>query len=162
MTEINMRNAIKKIHQVGHDWRSVTPFEDTHAGYPLPSVIISIMLAIKMANMAKGLKYFQHINQYKPGRVPVINSISSANLEFQFKYKLNLMMYSGNYLTTLENFPPSNELNYVLTFESIENDLSITFVKNYNAFEKLHFLSLDRRTIWTNLKRQNLIWHASM
>lgn len=66
---------------IGQECLSVSPLEGTHAAYPEPSTAISTKLATKIDNIASGDKYFQQINQYNPGLLPVIISISSANLK---------------------------------------------------------------------------------
>lgn len=83
-TEARMSTAMSTMAQTGHSCLSVTPLLATQAGYPLPSRTISKNDATRILSMANGLRYFQHMSQYKPGRLPVINSISSANLNAKF------------------------------------------------------------------------------
>ena len=45
------------------------------------------MFAIKIINITRGDIYFQHINHNNEGRLPVINSISFANLKKELDYK---------------------------------------------------------------------------
>ncbi len=83
--ETEIKNKIKNIAHPGHSRISVSPFSAIHAGYPLPFTQISKKLANKIKIMARGDKYFQQICQYKLGRLPIINSMSSENLESNIK-----------------------------------------------------------------------------
>lgn len=80
-TEARINTVMSNIAHIGHECRTVNPLDGTQASYPDPSTAISTKLATRIEIIAKGDKYFQQINQYKPGRWPVINSMSSANLE---------------------------------------------------------------------------------
>lgn len=85
ITEAITSNAARTTAHTGHSLRSVTPFNEIQASYPDPSVTISAILATRIDIIAKGDRYFQQINQYNPGRVPTIISMSSANLKQQQK-----------------------------------------------------------------------------
>ena len=67
-TDNRIRIEINTIAHGGQSNFSVIPLEGTHAEYPDPSATISTTLATRMEIMASGDKYFQHTNQYSPGR----------------------------------------------------------------------------------------------
>ncbi|CAB0007919.1 unnamed protein product, partial [Nesidiocoris tenuis] len=81
MTDREMRTIIRTIDQAGHSFITVSPVSAIQAGYRLPSKISSAKLAISIIVMAAGDRYFQQMSQYSPGRLPVISSMSSANLK---------------------------------------------------------------------------------
>ena len=78
---IPIRNIAKHLHHNGHSLAMVTPFSASHASYVDPDMIICTNDATSIAVIATGEINFQHINQYKFGREPVINSMSFENLD---------------------------------------------------------------------------------
>lgn len=59
-----------------------------------------------MESMARGDKYFQQMSQQRPGRRPVISSISSANLTHRFHQNtaIKLLLHIFLYVTLFANF----------------------------------------------------------
>lgn len=81
MTAIPTSKQMRSTAQKGHSFISVCPLLAIQAGYPLPWTTKSTKLAVSINSIARGERYFQQTIQYKPGRLPVISSISSANLK---------------------------------------------------------------------------------
>ena len=78
---IPIRNIAKHLHHNGHSLAIVTPFSASHASYEDPDMIICTNDATSIPNIATGEMNFQHINQYRFGRDPVISSMSFENLQ---------------------------------------------------------------------------------
>ena len=81
MIHIPIRNIAKHLHHNGHSLTMVTPFSASHASYVDPDMTICTNDATSIPVIATGEINFQHINQYKFGREPVISSISFENLD---------------------------------------------------------------------------------
>ena len=81
MIHIPIRNIAKHLHHNGHSFTMVIPFSASHASYVDPDMIIWTNEATRIPVIATGEINFQHINQYKFGREPVISSISFENLD---------------------------------------------------------------------------------
>ena len=78
---IAIRNIARHLHQNGHSLAIVIPLSASHASYEDPEIIICTNEATSIPVIATGEINFQHINQYKFGREPVISSMSFENLD---------------------------------------------------------------------------------
>ena len=76
-----IKNIAKHLHHNGHSLAMVTPFSASHASYVDPDMTICTNDATSIPVIATGEINFQHINQYKFGREPVISSMSFENLD---------------------------------------------------------------------------------
>ena len=81
MMHIPIRNIAKHLHHNGHSLAMVTPCSASHASYVDPDMTICTNDATSIPVIATGEINFQHINQYKFGREPVISSMSFENLD---------------------------------------------------------------------------------
>ena len=80
MMHMPIKNIAKHLHHNGHSLAMVTPFSASHASYVDPDITICTNDATSIPVIATGEMNFQHINQYKLGREPVISSMSFENL----------------------------------------------------------------------------------
>ena len=81
MMHMPIKNIAKHLHHNGHSLAMVTPFSASHASYVDPDMTICTNDATSIPVIATGEINFQHINQYKFGREPVISSMSFENLD---------------------------------------------------------------------------------
>jgi hypothetical protein len=73
----------------------------------------------------------------------------------KFKNGFTLIVTMLMEVVRAEHHHLSKKLDYAQAFEMTENDPSATFERNYNAFDKLHFLLQDHHTCGISLEKIN-------